>query len=135
MDPPEHTRIRKLVGKALTPRRVEELRPRAADIASRLLDDMIAAGPPADLADSFSFALPAIMICELLGIPERDRHTFRSWADATVSGTTATPVQEQDAYLHLAGYIAGLFAQRRARAGDDLLTGLVRARDNDDRLS
>ncbi len=135
MDPPEHTRIRKLVGKAFTPRRVEELRPRAADIASRLLDDMIAAGPPADLVDSFSFALPAIMICELLGIPEDDRHTFRSWADATVSGTTATPVQEQDAYLHLVGYIAGLFAQRRARPGDDLLTGLVQARDNDDRLS
>jgi cytochrome P450 len=135
MDPPEHTRIRKLVGKALTPRRVEELRPRAADIASGLLDDMIAAGPPADLVDSFSFALPAIMICELLGIPERDRHTFRSWADATVSGTTATPVQEQDAYLHLAGYISRLFAQRRARPGGDLLTRLVHARDNDDRLS
>jgi cytochrome P450 len=135
MDPPEHTRIRKLVGKAFTPRRVEELRPRAADIASRLLDDMIAAGPPADLVDSFSFALPAIMICELLGIPEDERRTFRSWADATVSGTTATPVQEQDAYLHLVGYIADLFARRRARPGDDLLTGLVQARDNDDRLS
>jgi cytochrome P450 len=135
MDPPEHTRIRKLVGKAFTPRRVEELRPRAADIASRLLDDMIAAGPPADLVDSFSFALPAIMICELLGIPEDERRTFRSWADATVSGTTATPVQEQDAYLHLVGYIADLFARRRARPGDDLLTGLVQARDNDDWLS
>lgn len=135
MDPPEHTRIRKLVGKAFTPRRVEELRPRAADIASRLLDDVIAVGPPADLVDSFSFALPAIMICELLGIPEDDRRTFRSWADATVSGTTAAPVQEQDAYLHLAGYLAGVIARRRARPGDDLLTGLVQARDNDDRLS
>jgi cytochrome P450 len=71
MDPPEHTRIRKLVGKALTPRRVEELRPRAADIAFGLLEAMMAAGPPADLVDSFSFALPAIMICELLGIPQR----------------------------------------------------------------
>jgi cytochrome P450 len=135
MDPPEHTRIRKLVGKAFTPRRVEALRPRAAHIALGLLDDMIAAGPPADLVDSFSFAFPAIMICELLGIPEGDRHTFRGWADATVSGTAATPVQEQDAYLHLVSYLAGLIAQRRARPGDDLLTGLVQARDNDDRLS
>jgi cytochrome P450 len=135
MDPPEHTRIRKLVGKALTPRRVAELRPRAAEIASRLLDDVIAAGPPADLVDSFSFALPAIMICELLGIPEDDRHTFRGWADATVSGTTATPVPEQEAYLHLVSYLADLVAQRRARPGDDLLTGLVQARDHDDRLS
>jgi cytochrome P450 len=135
MDPPEHTRIRKLVGKAFTPRRVEALRPRAAHIALGLLDDMIAAGPPADLVDSFSFAFPAIMICELLGIPEGDRHTFRGWADATVSATTATPVQEQDAYLHLVGYLASQFAARRARPGDDLLTGLVQARDNDDRLS
>jgi cytochrome P450 len=135
MDPPEHTRIRKLVGKAFTPRRVEQLRPRAADIACGLLDDMIAAGPPADLVDSFSFAFPAIMICELLGIPESDRHTFRGWADATVSSAAATGVQEQDAYLHLVSYLADLFADRRAHPGDDLLTGLVQARDNDDRLS
>jgi len=135
MDPPEHTRIRKLVGKAFTPRRVEQLRPRAADIACGLLDEMIAAGPPADLVESFSFAFPAIMICELLGIPEGDRHTFRGWADATVSATAAAPVQEQDAYLHLVSYLADLFADRRACPGDDLLTGLVQARDLDDRLS
>jgi cytochrome P450 len=135
MDPPGHTRIRKLVGKAFTPRRVEELRPRAAEIASGLLDDMIAAGPPVDLVAHFSFAFPAIMICELLGIPEGARHTFRGWADATVSVGAATGVQEQDAYLHLLTYLAGLFAERRAHPGDDLLTGLVQARDNDDRLS
>lgn len=135
MDPPEHTRIRKLVGKAFTPRRVEELRPRAEEIALGLVDGMVAGGPPADLVECFSFALPAIMICELLGIPEGDRHTFRSWADATVSTTTATPVQEQDAYLQLVSYLADLFAQRRAHPGDDLLTGLVQARDKDDRLS
>jgi len=135
MDPPEHTRIRSLVGKAFTPRRVAELQPRATEIANSLLDEMIAAGPPADLVSSFSFALPVIIICELLGIPDGDRHAFRGWADATLSTTTVTPVQEQDAFLHLAGYLAGLFAERRARPGDDLLTGLVQARDNDDRLS
>jgi cytochrome P450 len=133
MDPPQHTRIRKLVGKAFTPRRVAELRPRATAISHELLDDMIAAGPPADLVDSFSYALPAIMICELLGIPEADRPMFRSWTDAIVS--TATAVQEQDAYLHLVGYIADMFAARRTRPGDDLLTWLVQARDTDDRLS
>jgi cytochrome P450 len=135
MDPPAHTRIRRLVGKAFTPRRVEGLRPRAAEIAAGLLDCMMSAGPPADLVGSFSYALPAIMICELLGIPESDRQMFRSWTDAIVSTTTTTPVQEQDAYLHLVGYIAELFAERRARPGDDLVTGLVQARDNDDRLS
>lgn len=135
MDPPEHTRIRRLVGKAFTPRRVEGLRPRAAEIAVGLLDDMMAAGPPADLVDSFSFALPVIMICELLGIPEGDRQMFRNWADTVVSTATATPVQQQDAYLHLVSYVADLVALRRARPGDDLLTGLVQARDNDDCLS
>jgi cytochrome P450 len=135
MDPPAHTRIRKLVGKAFTPRRVEGLRPRAAEIAVGLLDDMMAAGPPADLVDSFSFALPAIIICELLGIPEGDRQMFRGWADAVVSTTTITPVQQRDAYLHLVSYIAGLVVERRAHPGDDLLTGLVQVRDNDDCLS
>ena len=135
MDPPEHTRIRKLVGKAFTPRRVEALRPRAAEIASGLLDDMMSAGAPADLVDGFSFALPAIVICELLGIPEGDRLVFRGWANAIVSTTAATSVQEQDAYLHLVSYIADLIAERRARPGADMLTGLVQARDKDDRLS
>ena len=135
MDPPEHTRVRKLVGKAFTPRRVEELRPRAAEIASGLLEDMIAGGPPGDLVSSFSFVFPVVVICELLGIPEGDRQAFRGWADAAVSTTNTTPVQEQDAFVHLVGYVADLFAQRRASPGDDLLTGLVQARDNDDRLS
>jgi cytochrome P450 len=135
MDPPGHTRIRQLVGRAFTPRRVERLRPRAQVIASGLADDMAAQCPPADLVESFSFVFPVIVICELLGIPEEDRHTFRRWADATVSTTTATPQQAQDSLVQLAGYLAGLFAQRRVRPGDDLLTSLVQARDNEDRLT
>jgi cytochrome P450 len=106
-----------------------------ADVAHGLIDDMTAAGPPADLVESFSFVLPVIVICELLGIPEGDRQEFRGWADTIVSTTTVTPVQEQDAYLHLVSYMADLVAQRRAQPGSDLLTGLVQARDNDDRLS
>jgi cytochrome P450 len=135
MDPPEHTRIRKLVGKALTPRRVAELRPRAAEIAAALLEDMIAGGQPADLVEDFSFPLPAIMICELLGVPDGDREAFRGWANAVISTTATTSVQEQDAYLHLVSYIADLIAARRARPSDDMLTGLAQARDSDDRLS
>ena len=96
---------------------------------------MVASGPPADLVESFSFAFPAIIICELLGIPAADRHAFRAWTDAIVSTATSTPEQAQDTYLHLAGYLASLFAQRRAQPGNDLLTWLVQARDNDDRLT
>ena len=135
MDPPAHTRIRQLAGRAFTARRVERLRPRAQQIASGLIEDMVASGAPADLVESFSFAFPAIIICELLGIPAADRHAFRGWTDAIVSTATSTPEQAQDTYLHLAGYLAGLFAQRRAQPGDDLLTWLVQARDNDDRLT
>jgi cytochrome P450 len=135
MDPPAHTRIRQLAGRALTARRVEQLRPRAQQIACGLIDTMAAASSPADLVESFSFAFPAIIICELLGIPDADRHAFRCWTDAIVSTTTSTSEQVQETYLHLAGYLAGLFAQRRARPGSDLLTWLVQARDNEDRLT
>jgi cytochrome P450 len=135
MDPPAHTRIRQLVGRAFTARRVNLLRPRAEQIAGGLIDSMAAAGPPADLVEKFSFAFPAIIICELLGIPDADRHTFRRWTDATVSTTASTPEESQDTYLHLAGYLAGLFAQRRAHPGNDLLTWLVQARDDQDRLT
>ena len=135
MDPPAHTRIRQLAGRAFTARRVEQLRPRARTIASGLIDAMAAAGPPADLVESFSFVFPAIIICELLGIPDADRHAFRRWTDAIVSTTTSGPEQVQHTYLQLAGYLAGLFAQRRARPGDDLLSWLVQARDDQDRLT
>jgi cytochrome P450 len=135
MDPPQHSRIRQLVGKAFTPRRVEALRPRAQQIATALLDDMAAVGPPGDLVSGFSFAFPAIVICELLGIPEPDRGRFRAWTDAIVSTTGSGTESGQDAYLQLAGYMAGLFAQRRTDPGDDLLTWLVQARDDQDRLT
>jgi cytochrome P450 len=135
MDPPAHTRFRQLAGRAFTVRRVEQLRPRARQIASGLIDSMATAGPPADLVESFSFAFPAIIICELLGIPAADRHAFRGWTDAIVSTGTSTSGQVQEIYLHLAGYLAGLFAQRRTQPGDDLLTWLVQARDNHDRLT
>ncbi|HEY1005326.1 MAG TPA: hypothetical protein VGD83_37410 [Streptosporangiaceae bacterium] len=115
MDPPAHTRIRQLAGRAFTARRVEQLRPRARQIASGLIDTMAAASPPADLVESFSFAFPAIIICELLGIPDADRHAFRRWTDAIVSTRTFSSGQVQETYLHLAGYLASLFAQRRAR--------------------
>ena len=134
MDPPKHTRIRQLVGKAFTPRRVEAVRPRARQIADGLLDDMTAAGPPADLVQSFSFAFPATVICELLGITEAERHQFRSWTSAMVS-STASPEAQQESFLNLFSYFDGLFAERRQRPGDDLLSGLIQARDNEDRLT
>jgi cytochrome P450 len=135
MDPPKHTRIRQLLGKAFTSRRVEQLRPRARQIAASLIDDMTAAGPPADLVQSYSFAFPAMVICELLGIPEADRHQFRSWSAGMSSTSTVSSDEQLQIYLNLFSYFGKLFAERRQRPGNDLLSALAHARENDDRLT
>jgi len=135
LDPPEHTRLRRLVAKAFTVARVERLRPRAVDVANRLLDGMIAAGPPADLVGAFAVPLPGTLICELLGVPYPDQDRFGGWAGAFMSTTLLDPAQRAAALGELAGYIAGLVAARRAEPADDLLGALVTARDEDDRLS
>lgn len=90
-DPPEHTRLRRVVAKAFTARRVEQLRVRAQEIADRLVDEMIAQGPPADLVSAFALPLPVTVICELLGVPFEDRARFRHWSDALLSTTRFSP--------------------------------------------
>jgi cytochrome P450 len=135
MDPPEHTRIRSLVSKAFTARRVEALRPRVREIAGDLADRMVASGPPADLVAGFALPLPVTVICELLGVPYADQDRFRTLSDALLS-TTALPMEQVGAaVMELNDYLAGLIAKRRADPRDDMLTALVQARDNEDRLS
>lgn len=135
MDPPDHTRLRRLVTKAFTARRVEQLKPRVQEIIDGLLDDMEAAGPPVDLMDTFSWPLPIQVICEMLGVPVADRDKFRAWTDASLAITAFEPEHIQQSRQNLREYIAGLIADRRERPTDDLLTALVRARDEEDRLS
>jgi cytochrome P450 len=136
MDPPDHSRLRRLVAKAFTARRVEQLRPAAVAIAGELVDAMIAAGPPADLVEEFATPLPVRVICRLLGVPPTDQQLFRTWSEAIVS-TTSLPPETIVEYLgSLYAYMAGLIAQRREVATDDLIGALVRARDEDnDRLT
>lgn len=132
MDPPEHTRIRTLVAKAFTARRVEQLRPRTQQIADELIDGLIAAGPPADLVEHFATPMPIRVICELLGVPVADEHKFHLWSESIVS-TTSLPVETiQEYYGNLLGYMAGLVEQRRREPTDDLLGAMVRARDEDE---
>ncbi|WP_163510896.1 cytochrome P450 [Fodinicola acaciae] len=131
-DPPEHSRLRRLVTKAFTVRRVEQLRARAEEIAGGLVDNLTA---PADLVEDFALPLPITVICEMLGVPYEDRVDFRTWSDAFLSTTRFTPSEVAYNVGQLREYMAGLIAQRREASRDDLLSGLVAARDDEDRLS
>jgi cytochrome P450 len=135
MDPPDHTRLRRLVAKAFTQRRVEKLRPRTQDIADDLVSAMIERGGPVDVVEDFALPLPITVICELLGVPFEDREDFRVWSDAFLSTSKLTAEQVTDYTDRMMDYIAGLIAQRRAEPADDLITGLIAARDEYDKLS
>lgn len=138
MDPPEHTRVRRIVSKAFTAKRVEALRPRAQEIVNALLDDLMKAGTDGaavDLVDGLALPLPIAMICELLGVPFEDRSTFGAWARVFMSSTAHTAEEMLEAHDQLMDYLAGLVAARRARPTDDLLATLVTARDEGDALA
>ncbi|POX49804.1 cytochrome P450 [Streptomyces sp. Ru71] len=132
-DPPQHTRLRGLVSRAFTMRRVEQLRPRIQQITDELLDAMLPLGR-ADLVESFSFPLPITVICELLGVPDLDRAEFRRMSTEAVAPTSA--LSEQDAFVSLGEYLTGLIEdKRRAGPSDDLLSDLIRTVTEDgDRL-
>jgi cytochrome P450 len=105
MDAPEHTRLRKLVARAFTVRRVEALHPRAADVVTECLAGMRATGSPADLVAHLCVPLPVTIICELLGVPPQDRDVFRAGADAALSTTSITPDERREARDTLRGYM------------------------------
>ncbi|MFJ9646021.1 cytochrome P450 [Streptomyces sp. NPDC101206] len=132
---PDHARLRRLVGKVFTPRRVEEMRPLIQHTADRLLDAMEEIGPPADLVEDFSLPFAVAMICELLGVPPEDRTRFCAWSDALLTTTAHTPAQVRDYMMQMHAYLGELVAERRVRPTEDLIGALVTARDEDDRLT
>jgi nocardicin N-oxygenase len=135
-DPPEHTRLRRLVSREFTARRVQNMQPRIQEITDQLLDAMAENGGPVDLNTAFAFPLPVTVICELLGVPFEDRDRFRSWSDAFVSLTSHTPEEMQEQRMAMVQYLVDLVASKREKPGEDLMSALVAARDEDgDRLS
>jgi cytochrome P450 len=130
-DPPDHERLRKLVNKAFTARRVEQLRPRITAITEALLDDM-PMRQEVDLLAAFAFPLPVTVICELLGVPVADRDQFRAWS-ATIVSETVSPEVFADHAAAMIGYFRDLLAARRREPADDLLSALIAARDEGDR--
>ncbi|MGW2839654.1 cytochrome P450 family protein [Streptomyces sp. NPDC001493] len=134
IDPPDHTRLRRLVSKAFTPRRVAEFAPRVQELTDRLIDRFVAAGT-ADLIHDFAFPLPIYAICDLLGVPEEDQDDFRDWAGMMIRhgggprGGVARSVKRMRAYL------AELIHRKRENPGDDLISELIRTSDHGEHLT
>ncbi len=144
LNPPDHGRIRSLVAKVFTARRVATLEPAVAAMTDGLLDAMAergADGSPVEFMHDFAFLLPVTVICELIGIPERDRERFRPLATALVATLEPFMTEQQltdadAATLELAEYFADLAARRRSEPSDDLMSALVNISDSrDGRLS
>ncbi len=138
-DPPDHTRLRRLVQKAFTPRTVESLRPRVQEIVEALLLDLARAGR-ADLVRSFAYPLPAIVIAEMLGVPVEDRDLFKGWSDDVLglvfgAGASDRHVRARRGFRELEAYMDGMLRRARAHPADDLLSALAAAEEQGDVLS
>ncbi|MFI0352354.1 cytochrome P450 [Actinomadura sp. 9N407] len=134
MDPPDHTRLRRLVSKAFTPRLIERLRPRAEELVAELLDG---ARGEIDVIETLAYPLPVILISELLGVPPEDRELFKGWSDALARGLdpdfllpAGDLARRDEAREEFAAYFRELAARRRAEPRDDLLSALVAVPDD-----
>ncbi|MBH5334907.1 cytochrome P450 [Streptomyces pactum] len=132
MDPPDHTRLRKLVGKAFTVRRTQALRPGIERVVGRLLDDVTDQGET-DLLKALAYPLPLTVISDMIGVPEADQAVFGAWSNALT--VAVRPEEMQQVADEMAAYLVTLIADKRANPGDDLVSDLIKVRDAGDRLS
>jgi hypothetical protein len=132
-DPPRHTHLRQLVNRAFTPRTVAQLRPRIEEIVASLLEGL--PGKTFDVVTSFTTPLPVTVIAELLGIPTKDRADFKRWSDALVG----TFEQEFGAFnpqvAEMVAYLAQAYAQRRVTPSEDLMSSLLEAEIEGEKLN
>ncbi|NMO38312.1 cytochrome P450 [Streptomyces sp. GMY01] len=139
LEPPDHTRIRRLVSKAFTPRTVERLKPYVHELAGRLVGALVEAGG-GDLLADVAEPLPVAVIAEMLGIPEADRPLLRPWSAAICGMYELNPSEETAARavrasVEFSEYLRELIAARREKPGEDLISGLIAAHDEGDRLT
>lgn len=142
MDDPAHLRLRTLVSKGFTPRRIRELEPRVTEIAVKHLDAMLEAAEsgyaPVDFVDEFAGKLPMDVISELMGVPEADRVQVRAWADGVMhrdEGVIDVPPEAVEASINLIVYYQQMVADRRTKPTDDLTTTLLEGEIDGDRLT
>lgn len=131
LDPPDHTRLRGMVSKAFTPRKMRALAPRIQQIVDELLDEGCR-GDEADLIAALAYPLPVIVICELLGVPPEDRTKFKGWSDALARGldpdflqTPEELKQRWQALVEFRDFFLDLVARHRQEPKDDLLSSLL----------
>ncbi|MCZ7416932.1 MULTISPECIES: cytochrome P450 family protein [unclassified Streptomyces] len=135
MDPPDHTRVRRLVAKAFTPARVEKLREPVRKLAHTLLDAVEPDGR-AELIAAYAGPLPITVICDLLGVPHASRPDFRAWTDTLITPDPERPEAARQAVGAMLRFYTGLISGKRETPGDDLLSDLIAVRDDDgDRLT
>jgi cytochrome P450 len=134
-DPPDHTRLRRMVSKAFTPRMIEQLRPRIQAIADALLDAVASRGEM-DLIDEYAFPLPITVIAEMLGIPAADRDRFRDWSDVLLTAIAPQPMGPAvvAAAEGLRQYLEARFEERRRAPSEDLISGLLQVEEAGDTL-
>ncbi|BBX05847.1 cytochrome P450 [Mycolicibacterium aichiense] len=141
MDDPAHLRLRTLVSKGFTPRRIRELEPRVTEIATKHLDVLMekaATGETVDYVDEFAGKLPMDVISELMGVPEADRVQVRAWADGVMhrdEGVTDVPPEAVEASLNLIVYYQAMVEERRTSPTEDLTSALLEAEIDGDRLT
>lgn len=138
LDPPDHTRLRGLVAKAFTPRRVGELRPRIEAIVDDLLVELEEKAA-VDLIHDFAVPLPVTVIAEMLGIPPEDRARFRKWSDDLAGSLDANRpevlLRARESRRELLAYLEPIVEARRREPRDDLISALVQAEEAGDRLT
>jgi cytochrome P450 len=134
LDPPNHTRLRKLVAKAFTPARMQSLRPVVEEHAAALLNAIADRGH-GDLIEEFAAPLPLIVIGDLLGVPTQPRADFRRWTSTLIAPHPGEPSRGKEAVSGIVRLLAGLIAAKRASPDDDLLSAMIAARDEQDQLS
>ncbi|MDR0269712.1 cytochrome P450, partial [Paenibacillus sp.] len=135
-DPPDHARLRDLVQKAFTPKMIEGLRGRIQEIADDLLDEVQDSGKM-DLIDEFAFPLPIIVICEMLGVCTEDRDRFREWSGAFIEAMNL-PEKMQEALPKMQSfikYMGHLIEERRKNPADDLISALIQAETEGEKLT
>jgi len=130
MDPPDHTRLRRMLTPEFTMRRIRRLEPRVREIVADHLDAMERTGAPADLVSRFATPIPSLVICELLGVPYEDRDAFQALS-VVILDFNRPPEERGRAQMELTAYMTGLVGRARSEPGEDLIGMLVREHGDD----